>query len=61
MRGDRRAVTTWLADGVLLIGADTREIRIENSEEREIPIILQHTRKPRRRLLLVRRNVLQIS
>lgn len=56
-----RSKTRWLTDGVLFVGADAKEIRVENSEEREIPILLTESRKQKRRVLMIRKEAVQIS
>ena len=60
-RMSERSKTRWLTDGVLFVGADAKEIRVENSEEREIPILLTESRKPKRRVLMIRKEAVQIS
>ena len=53
--------THWLRQGVLCIGTDAEQIIVDSREEREIPIFASQGRKQKRRILLIRKETIQIS
>ena len=48
-------------DGVAYIGADVRELCVDNEADREIVVRLARSVRDKRRLMLIRKEVVQIS